>query len=59
MLAMHFVLELLLAAIAFVGHFALAVWLFNRLHALPWPVRLIKTLDKFIVLGAAAVERSA
>jgi uncharacterized protein len=52
---MHFALDLLLAAVAFLGHFALAVWLFNRLHALPWPVRLIKVLDKFIVLGAALV----
>jgi predicted MPP superfamily phosphohydrolase len=48
-------LDAALALAAFIGHFALAVWLFNRLHALPLPVRLIKVTDKLIVLAAAAV----
>jgi predicted MPP superfamily phosphohydrolase len=48
-------LDAALALAAFIGHFALAVWLFNRLHALPLPVRLIKVSDKFIILAAAAV----
>ncbi|HEX5104943.1 MAG TPA: metallophosphoesterase [Pirellulaceae bacterium] len=52
---MNLARDLALALMAFVGHFALAVWLFNRLHAIPWPVRLIKILDKFIILAAAAV----
>jgi predicted MPP superfamily phosphohydrolase len=48
-------LDLLLGMAAFLGHFAMAVWLFNRLHAIPWPVRLIKVLDKLIILAAAMV----
>jgi hypothetical protein len=52
---MHVALDIALALAAFVGHFALAVWLFNRLHAVPWPMRLIKVLDKLIILAAAAV----
>ena len=42
------ILDAALALAAFLGHFSLAVWLFNRLHAIPWPVRLIKVLDKLI-----------
>ena len=52
---MNVALNIVLALAAFVGHFALAVWLFNRLHAVPWPMRLIKVLDKLIILTAAAV----
>ena len=49
------ILDAALALAAFIGHFSLAVWLFNRLHAVPWPVRLIKVLDKLIILVAAIV----
>jgi predicted MPP superfamily phosphohydrolase len=48
----------LLAALAvatFVGHFSLAVWLFNRLHAKPWPRPLIDVLEKTLLLAAAAI----
>jgi uncharacterized protein len=48
-------LDLLLAIVAFLGHFALAVWLFNRLHAVPWPVKLIKILERSLLLVAAAI----
>ena len=54
-LAMMSILDAALASAAFLGHFSLAVWLFNRLHAVPWPVRLIKVLDKLIILAAAIV----
>ena len=52
---MHLVLDLLLALAAFVGHFSLAVWLYNRLHALAGPVWLLKTLERLVLLLAAAV----
>jgi len=48
-------LEWLLVATAFLGHFSLAVWLYNRLHAVAWPRVVIKTLDKSLVLAAAGV----
>jgi hypothetical protein len=44
-----------LVLLAFVGHFALAVWLFNRLHAIAWPVKTIKRLEKLLLLVAAVV----
>jgi uncharacterized protein len=47
--------ELVLTGAAFIGHLAIAVWLFNRLHAVAWPRRLIKTLEKALILTAAAV----
>jgi predicted MPP superfamily phosphohydrolase len=50
------VVEAAIVLAAFLGHFSIAVWLFNRLHAVPWPVGLIKSLDKLIVLGAAAIS---
>lgn len=50
---MSLLLDLLLAIVAFLGHFALAVWLFNRLHAVPWPVQRIKILERLLLLAAA------
>jgi uncharacterized protein len=47
--------DFLLAAIAFLGHFSIAVWLFNRLHAQPWARQTIKTLEKVLLLVAAGV----
>jgi predicted MPP superfamily phosphohydrolase len=52
---MSLLLDLLLAIVAFLGHFALAVWLFNRLHAVPWPVKRIKILERLLLLVAAAI----
>jgi uncharacterized protein len=48
-------IDLLLAAIAFLGHFSIAVWLFNRLHAQPWARQTIKALEKVLLLVAAFV----
>jgi predicted MPP superfamily phosphohydrolase len=47
--------ELLLALAAFIGHFSLAVWVYNRLHALAGPVRFIKTLERLVIVVAALV----
>lgn len=46
-------LQIPLALAAYLGHFALAVWLYNRLHATAWPRRTIKLLDKLLLLAAA------
>jgi len=40
---------------ALVGHFAITVWLFNRLHALGWPRRVVKALEKLLLLTAVVV----
>jgi predicted MPP superfamily phosphohydrolase len=42
-------------AAAIVGHFATAVWLFNRLHAIAIPRRVIKFLEKVLIAVAASV----
>src|SRR5215203_3949014 len=47
--------ELGLVGAAVVGHFSLAVWLFNRLHAVGWPRPLVKSLEKLLVLLGFAV----
>ena len=47
-------LELALTFAAFLGHFSIAVWLFNRLHAVALPRRAIKLLEKLLLLVAAA-----
>jgi predicted MPP superfamily phosphohydrolase len=49
---MHSAIENSLAAAAFVGHFSIAVWLFNRLHATGWPRKVVKTLEKALLLVA-------
>jgi predicted MPP superfamily phosphohydrolase len=48
-------LELALTLAAFLGHFSISVWLFNRLHAVALPRRAIKLLEKLLLLAAAAV----
>lgn len=48
-------LEATLAIAAFLGHFSIAVWLFNRLHAVPLPRRAIKISEKALLLTAALV----
>ena len=52
---MDVIADLLLALAAFLGHFALAVWIYNRLHALAGPVRFIKTLERLVVVIAAVI----
>jgi predicted MPP superfamily phosphohydrolase len=42
-------LDTLLSLVAFLGHFSLCVWLFNRLHALPWRRIYIKWLGRAIL----------
>lgn len=44
-----------LLAIAAVGHFALALFLFNRLHAQPWPYRARQVGERMLFLVALAV----
>src|SRR3954466_9211027 len=46
--------EIALSLVAFIGHFSIAVWLFNRLHAVALPRPLIKWLEKALLLAAAA-----
>ena len=41
--------------LAFLGHFSLAVWLFNRLHAFPLPRPLLKLIERLLLLTAASV----
>jgi uncharacterized protein len=48
-------LEIALAIAALAGHFSIAVWLFNRLHAVPLPRLAIKVLEKLLLLVAAGV----
>src|SRR5436190_17163182 len=47
--------DALLTLLALLGHFSLCVWLFNRLHALPWQRFYIKGLGRAILLWGAAV----
>jgi len=47
--------DLAIAAAAFLGHFSLAVWLFNRLHAIGLPTRLMKWLERLLLVTAAIV----
>ncbi len=44
---------LILAALA--GHFAFALFLFNRLHAQPWPYRFRQSLERMLFLVVFAV----
>lgn len=41
--------------LAFLGHFSLAVWLFNRLHAIAMPRPLLKFIERLLLLTAAGV----
>jgi predicted MPP superfamily phosphohydrolase len=41
--------------LAFVGHFSIAVWLFNRLHARAMPRPFLKTLERILLLAAAGI----
>lgn len=47
--------EIASSLVAFVGHFSIAVWLFNRLHAVALPRPAIKWLEKLLLLAAAAI----
>ncbi|MBC7856122.1 MAG: metallophosphoesterase [Pirellulaceae bacterium] len=48
-------LDILLSLAAFLGHFSLCVWLFNRLHALPWLRFVIKWLGRAILGWGAGI----
>ena len=48
-------MDLATSTMAFIGHTALCVWLFNRLHATAWPCRWIRVLERLILAFAAAV----
>src|SRR5215207_9172307 len=48
-------LDLVLCLAAFLGHFSIAVWLFNRLHAVAFPRPAIKLLEKALLLAAALI----
>jgi predicted MPP superfamily phosphohydrolase len=52
---MPVLLDILLALAAFLGHFSLAVWIYNRLHSVAWPVRVVKFLDRGVLAVAAVV----
>lgn len=42
-------------ALAAVGHFAFALWLFNRLHAQPWQYRFRQVLERLLVIVALGI----
>jgi predicted MPP superfamily phosphohydrolase len=48
-------MDLAVSLVAFCGHTAICVWLFNRLHAMPWPCRIIRFLERTILAFAALV----
>ena len=52
---MSWTVDLLIALIAFLGHFSLAVWLFNRLHAIGLQPRAVKWLERMLLASAAVV----
>ncbi|WP_254513826.1 metallophosphoesterase [Anatilimnocola floriformis] len=45
----------MLLALATAGHFALALWLFNRLHARAWRYRLRQLLERILVLATFGI----
>ncbi|QDU94712.1 metallophosphoesterase [Lignipirellula cremea] len=51
---MHLV-DFLLLFLAFVGHVAIAVTIFNRLHAIGLPCSVVKLTEKLVILAAAVV----
>jgi uncharacterized protein len=52
---LNFELSILLTLAAPAGHVAITVWLFNRLHALGWPRRIVKSLEKLLLIAALTV----
>src|SRR4051794_35508317 len=46
---MHIATIAILLSVACLGHVAITVWLFNRLHALGWPRPLVKSLEKALL----------
>lgn len=52
---MHYLIPLLLIAVALLGHVSTGLWLFNRLHALAWPCRWIKRCEKLVILLTGVV----
>jgi predicted MPP superfamily phosphohydrolase len=49
---MHVAMTAITLLAACLGHVAITVWLFNRLHALGWPRPLVKSLEKALLLVA-------
>jgi predicted MPP superfamily phosphohydrolase len=45
----------LLIPFAALGHFAATVWLFNRLHAEPWPYRFRQVLERLLFVVALVI----
>jgi predicted MPP superfamily phosphohydrolase len=52
---MHIATTAISLTAACLGHFAITVWLFNRLHALGWPRPLVKSLEKVLLVVALGV----
>lgn len=52
---MILLIDLLATVLAFLGHFSLCVWVFNRLHARPWPRPRIKAAEQLVLLFAGGV----
>jgi len=52
---MNIVTSAVFTLAALVGHFAITVWLFNRLHAIGWPRRLVKSLEKLLLVAAVTM----
>lgn len=52
---MAWLAEFALLSVALIGHFAITVWLFNRLHALAMPRTLLKALERSLLLVSAAL----
>jgi predicted MPP superfamily phosphohydrolase len=42
----------ILLAAACLGHAAIVVWIFNRLHAIGWPRPMVKSLEKALLVAA-------
>ncbi|WP_202921227.1 metallophosphoesterase [Anatilimnocola aggregata] len=52
---MELALFWLLLPFAVLGHFASAIWLFNRLHAEVWPYRFRQVLERLLFLASLTV----
>ncbi|MCI0360012.1 MAG: metallophosphoesterase, partial [Planctomycetaceae bacterium] len=52
---MLFPSEVFLALAAFLGHFSLVVWLYNRLHAIGLRSRVLRLLERLLLAMAATV----
>lgn len=53
---MEVAIGMLGALAALVGHIAITVWLFNRVHARPWRRKIVKTLEKVLLLASFMIS---